>query len=325
MEKNVATGTPDVRKSKVMLARLSVSSWSAKRFDDRATDEVASNHQAAGEMKKDIGRFNKRLILKGAKEYEDLGRIESRARTAFHESTLSYDGDGIRLMPVRSYMDYVAHYHAYKDRYSEALETFLTAYPTLKEEARRALNGLFVDADYPSVDVLRSRYTMKLDVWPFPEASHFSVDCLSPDAAEAIRDQIEEAQMAAFARSKDEVRTRLLEVVSHMAQRLIAAADGGRLHDSVLENVKETIAILPKLNFLEDPQITKAIDYARERLSSFATDSLRTNRSMCIPAAQAAQDVQRVISQEFGMDLSQFVNPDLHAARSAGNTMGMFA
>lgn len=325
MENSVIAVTPDVRKSKVMLARLSVSSWSAKRFDDRATDEVASNHQAEGEMKKDIGRFNKRLILKGAAEYENLGRIEARARAAFHDSTLAYDGDGIRLMPVRSYMDYVAHYQAYKDRYSAALEEFLMTYPQLKEDARKALNGLFVDADYPSASQLRSRYAMKLDVWPFPEASHFSVDCLTPEAAEAIRDQIEEAQMAAFARSKEEVRTRLLDVVSHMALRLLAAAEGGRLHDSVLNNVKETIAILPKLNFLDDPQITKAIEYARDRLSAYAIDGLRTNRSLCIPAARAAQDVQRVISQEFGIDMTQFINPDATGAQVAGNALGMFA
>lgn len=318
--------TPDLRKSKVMLARLTVNSWSAKRFDGRATQEVVANHTQEGADKKDIGRFNKRLILKGAAEFEHLVRIEARAREAFHEASLRYDGDGIRLMPVRAYLDYLAHYHAFKDRFDAALETFLAAYPKLKEEARGALNGLFCEADYPTAEQLRARYGMKLDIWPFPEAEHFNVDCLSAEAAEAIRHQIEESQLNAFTQSKEELRTRLFEVVSHMADRLLAAAEGGRLHDSVLTNVQDTIAILPKLNFLDDPQITRAIEFARSKLGGFNASYMRANRELCVPAAQAAREVQRTISQEFGIDLNRFGRPDESAnPLSASISLALFA
>lgn len=42
--------------SKVMLCSVNVSAWGARRFDQKATEEVEKNHSA-----KNIGRFNKRF------------------------------------------------------------------------------------------------------------------------------------------------------------------------------------------------------------------------------------------------------------------------
>lgn len=304
MEQN--SQTPDLTTSRVMLARLTVNTWSGKRFDRKASAEVADAHSGDGRLAQDIGRFNKRLILKDASEFSRLAAMEARAREAFHCSTLRYDGAGIRLLPVEAYLDFVGEYQRVRADFDAQVDRFLERYPDYQEAARQALNGLYRADDYPTVTELRARYGMQLDVWPFPEAHHFNVDCLSAEAAEAIRAQIETAKQRAFEQSQEEVRKRLFEVVAHMADRLAAVADGGRLHDSALDNLGDALVMLPKLNFLNDPDIDRAIGYARAELSRFTARAIRENRSLCVPAAAAASAVRTRLGSDFAIDLSQF-------------------
>lgn len=325
---NTTTTAPALRGAKVMLARLVIRTWTAKRLDVKASSEVAANHTQVGHVPKDIGRFNKRLMLKDALEFNRLLAIEGEARSAFHHATLAYDSDGVRLLPVKAYLDFVADYERLKAKLEAQRERFIQAYPAYKEDARQALNGLFRESDYPSPEEMRSNFGMTLTIWPFPEAEHFTVDSLPPEAAAQIREQIEEGRLAALASSRDEIQSRLRDVVAHVCQRMEAVADGGRLHDSTLDNLRETLDVLPKLNFLDDPRIAEAIDFARAKLLPYSSNGVRANRGLAFPIAAAAREVRTKIDTAFGFDFSGFGQPaEPDDAGSASNPVmvGLFA
>ena len=53
--------------SKVMLCSVTISTWVARRYDGKATEEVEKSHQAKG-----IGRFNKRLLPEHAPSFAEV-------------------------------------------------------------------------------------------------------------------------------------------------------------------------------------------------------------------------------------------------------------
>lgn len=325
---NTPTAAPSIRGAQVMLARLVVRSWTAKRLDVNASTEVAKTHTKEGLLPKDIGRFNKRLILKDAVEFNRLLAIESEARQAFHHATLDYDGDGVRLLPVKAYLELVADYDAIKAKFESQRDRFLAKYPEYKEDARQALNGLFRESDYPTAEEMLASFSMKLMVWPFPEAHHFTVDSLPPSAAARIREQIEESRLEALERSRDEITGRLREVIAHVCQRMEAVAGGGRLHDSTLDNLRETLDILPKLNFLDDPKIADAISFAKAKLLPYSSNGVRANRALAFPIAAAAREVAAKIDSDFAFDLSAFgaaPTGDSAKAEATPELAGLFA
>src|SRR5471032_2110127 len=81
--------------SKVMLCSVTISSWVARRFDGKVTEEVEKTHHAKG-----LGRFNKRLLPEHAPSFAEVLSIGGRMRSYFYAHTLQYDQLGVRLLPT---------------------------------------------------------------------------------------------------------------------------------------------------------------------------------------------------------------------------------
>ena len=62
--------------TRALLVNLSVSTWTARKFDRAISDEIAAQHGAAG----DAGRYNKALIQ--GDSYKALVKCAQAARTA---------------------------------------------------------------------------------------------------------------------------------------------------------------------------------------------------------------------------------------------------
>ena len=69
--------------SRALLVNLSISTWSARKFDRAISDEIAAQHNAA----RDAVRANKSLIQ--GDSYKALIRAAQAARTAHYFHTLS--------------------------------------------------------------------------------------------------------------------------------------------------------------------------------------------------------------------------------------------
>ncbi|MFM0420542.1 hypothetical protein PQQ69_39865, partial [Paraburkholderia aromaticivorans] len=80
--------------SKVMLCSVTISTWVARRFDGKATEEVENKHHAKG-----IGRFNKRLLPENSPSFQEVVTIAGRIRKYFYDHSLKYDQLGVRLLP----------------------------------------------------------------------------------------------------------------------------------------------------------------------------------------------------------------------------------
>jgi hypothetical protein len=118
-------------------------------------------------------------------------------------------------------------------------------------DAQRILGSLYNAADYPSQADLRVKFSMDMAVFPVP-SSDFRVAIGSEELSRIQQDverRVKDAEQAAL---KD-VWTRLYDRVKHMAEKL--ADPKAIFRDSMLENTREICALLPRLNFSDDPNL----------------------------------------------------------------------
>ena len=121
---------------KAVLTVLTISQWSARRFDKKLTEDVHASHG----MQQDAGRYNKVLLSKAA--LEKIYQASNKARQVNWDMTLPWmDMDGQRLLPTKSYLDYTNKMRQLKEEFSTAVAEFTRNYPAYVEEAKKRLNG----------------------------------------------------------------------------------------------------------------------------------------------------------------------------------------
>jgi hypothetical protein len=138
-----------------------------------------------------------------------------------------------------------------KGEWESLVQEFLDNYDQMKLDAQRILGSLYNHSDYPNRSELRVKFNMDMAVFPVP-SSDFRVAIGSEELSRIQQDverRVKDAEQAAL---KD-VWQRLYDRVKHMAEKL--ADPKAIFRDSMLENTREICALLPRLNFSDDPNL----------------------------------------------------------------------
>jgi len=231
---------------RALLVQLNVSQWTARKYDKRASKEVTTAHGAASAA----GRFNKSLLPMNDK-LENIYRKTTLIRTKYYESTLPWGIDGTRMLPTANYLSFMTDFRKEKGEWEQLVQEFLDEYGQMKLDAQRTLGSLYDPDDYPTALELRYKFNMDMAVFPVPSAD-FRVAIGSEELKRIQQDverRVKEAELAAL---KD-VWNRLYERVKHIAEKL--ADPKAIFRDSMIETAKEICALLPRLNFADDPNL----------------------------------------------------------------------
>lgn len=231
---------------RALLVHLNVSQWTARKYDKRASKEVTTAHGAASAA----GRFNKSLLPMNDK-LENIHKKTTFIRTKYYANTLPWGIDGTMMLPAANYLAFMSDFRKEKGEWESLVQDFLDEYDQMKLDAQRILGSLYDPADYPNVLELRHKFKMDMAVFPVPSAD-FRVAIGSEELTRIQQDverRVKEAEQAAL---KD-VWNRLYERVKHIAEKL--ADPKAIFRDSMVENAREICAMLPRLNFSDDPNL----------------------------------------------------------------------
>src|SRR4029077_6023251 len=113
--------------SRALLVWLTISLWSARKYDKRIT--LDTNHRLGASS--DAGRYNKLLLPGDAKSYKALVSLAGSIRAQHYSNTLTWSDEGWRLLPVDNYMAYTQWYRQQQQALSIALSDFLRDYPAM--------------------------------------------------------------------------------------------------------------------------------------------------------------------------------------------------
>jgi hypothetical protein len=231
---------------RALLVQLNVSQWTARKYDKSASKEVTTAHGA----NQAAGRFNKSLLPMNDK-LDNIHKKTTLIRTKYYDNTLPWGLDGTMMLPTANYLHFMSEFRKEKGEWQVLVQEFYDDYEQDILDAQRILGSLYSAADYPTGDNLRVKFSMDMAVFPVP-SSDFRVAIGSEELSRIQQDverRVKDAEQAAL---KD-VWTRLYDRVKHMAEKL--ADPKAIFRDSMLENTREICALLPRLNFSDDPNL----------------------------------------------------------------------
>ena len=271
---------------KAMLAAVHISIWTAVKHDRKVSRDVADQHGAHH----GAGRYNKQL-LRGADKLDELRALAGQIRQYFYKITLPWSDEGFRLLPSNFYFELMARMREFEAGFEQSVESFLRVYPQYIEQVRPELNGLFRDEDYPSVENLRSKFGVKLEVLPIPSGTDFRVELSAEEQARVSR-EIDANVRESLTRGTGDLWKRLREVVAHMVDRLNEPES--RFHGSLVTNIADLVDILPKLNVSGDADLNRFTEQIKERLCNYSAQELKKNELLRVVTAT---DASRIVAE----------------------------
>jgi hypothetical protein len=231
---------------RALLVQLSISQWTARKYDKKVTQDVASSHGVSTSA----GRYNKVLLPMN----DLLDRVHKKStliRTKFYENTLPWGIEGTMMLPSANYLKFVTEFRKEKGEWQYLVDDFERHYPQLKLDAQRLLNGMYNDADYPSEGEIGRKFKMDMAIFPVP-ATDFRVSIAS-DELTRIQQDVEARVKDAQQQAMQEVWTRLYDRVKNMAEKL--ADPKAIFRDTLVDNLRDQCDMLTRLNFTDDPNL----------------------------------------------------------------------
>lgn len=276
---------------KAMLVKLSMSHWTARKYDKSVSDKVAEDHGAS----QDSGRYHKVLVAKEA--IHGVLRAVNDAKVFHTNNTLPWLDHGVRILPAANFEDYSKAMRELQANFENHASEFCGNYPSFIEDAKQNLNTLFNPDDYPSD--IQNKFAFSVDISPLPTATDFRVELQAADVSRIqadIKARVEAARVLAM---KD-LWERLFSTVSSMADRL--SEKDAIFRDSLVNNLRDLCSILPKLNIDDDPRLEKLRKDIENKLCDTDAKDLRQDEIARAGTAKNAKKILEAMSGYMGKE-----------------------
>ena len=276
---------------RALLVQLTISQWTARKYDKKATQEVATTFNTS----KDAGRYNKSLLPMN--DYLDrVHKKTTHIREKFYKNTLPWGMEGTMMLPTTNYLAFMNEFRKEKNEWLTLVNDFKSNYLQLKDDAKRVLGQLYADADYPTESEVGNKFKIDMAVFPVP-STDFRCQIAS-DELSRIQQDVEARVADAQATAMKEVWTRLYDRVKHMAEKL--ADPKSIFRDTLVENLQEQCTMLSRLNFMDDPNLEALRQQVEGTLASHHPDALRNDPDLRRDTAAEAKAIMDKMSVFMG-------------------------
>jgi hypothetical protein len=276
---------------RALLVQLSISQWTARKYDKKVTNQVAVSHGTSSS----VGRYNKSLLPMN----DYLDRVHKKTtyiREKFYTNTLPWGMEGTMMLPTSNYLAFMTEFRKEKNDWMTLVNDFTSNYGQLKDDAKRILASLYEEADYPSQSDIERKFKMDMAIFPVP-STDFRCQIAS-DELTRIQQDVEARVANAQAEAMKEVWNRLYDRVKHMAEKL--ADPKAIFRDTLVENLQEQCKMLTRLNFMDDPNLESLRQQVEGTLASHHPDALRNDPDLRRDTAAEAKAIMDKMSVFMG-------------------------
>lgn len=277
---------------RAMLASLNIRRWSPALTDKKITHEVARSHAVS---EKRAGQYRKNAIDVGAPTFQAVVGAASDLRTQHYFFTLPWSQDGARILPSAVFENYSQHIRKLRLAFDMAVHSFVADYPLLKLAAKRELNGMYNEADYPTN--IAAKFGVEITFMPLPDAEDFRAS-LSDSAVTEIKQGIEAELQRTTQIAMREPYERLYTHISRMVERL--SDKKAVFRDTLVTGLADLCAILPGLNLLRDPKLDELRKRAEELIANVDPQDLREVPAIRREVARKAAEIQSLMAPIMG-------------------------
>lgn len=236
--------------SSSMLVELTISVWTAKRLDKRASEEVATANRAD----KNVARVTKNLLADVA-ELDALQKFAGNVRNMHYNATLPWSDMGPRLLVTSKFFKYQADFTALQAEFDRMVDIFVNAYDLEVAQQQAKMGDLFDVSAYPNKDDLRSKFKFKINYMPLPAAGDWRLD-INAEAQRQLREQYEDSYKTQLHGAMRDIWQRLFDTLTVLSRQLADQTEDGKtpkIYASVFDRALEVIDLMESCNMTGDP------------------------------------------------------------------------
>lgn len=276
---------------RAMLVSFSTSFWSGKATDESVDKELTAAHGTES----DVHEYRKRLVK--PEDIKAFKGVRSRFRAHLKAKSSPWLNDGTRVLASPFYFDLVKKELEFKAEWDAEVAKFIKKYPAIKSAARKRLGSLYQEGDFPSIETLRKLFDWQFMVTAIPEAGDWRVD-LGSKVNQQVQKQIDEKVREGISKVTSDLWERLYEVIEKFVGKM--KASDATFRDSLIDNIKELVTILPQMNVAGDPKLDKMATELRDGLCKLDPEVLREDPKARAVAASEADDILKTLAAYVG-------------------------
>lgn len=245
---------------KVLIVKLSIGIWGARKVDKKVINDVSSQYHA----KSDQLSFSKLLIDK--KRLQEVKDLANNARQYHYDNTLPWNTDGSNILSIDKYEKYDSEMTFLKNKFWDHVNTFLGSYDDIIQEDQKGLGDLSNTNDYPSIDQIRKKFKFDIEYCPIPSGNDFRLT-LSDNQLNNIKTNFDANMELKLNNVKSYLYSKLYALINKAIERL---EDPQKFFkDSTITNITSFIDELPTVNIIEDITLN---DFAYKTIKALPTD-----------------------------------------------------
>jgi hypothetical protein len=260
-----------------MLVEFSASTWGNSRQDKEASKQLAQLNGA------DLSSISANKKLIDHPSLDEINKCVREIRRCIYKWTVKWS-DFNSYLPAPHYLEFMDEYTPLEKKHSLLCETFFEAYEFQQTGAQARLGAMFKWSDYPSIEEIRSRFALRLNVFPVPESGDYRVD-IANEQMEVLK-----SKFASFYENKlrdiaTDVYTQIATSVDHMVETLTRYTNKKRdgeltkLNSSLIDNMLHLLTTMRGFNVTSDPQIERIRMDMEDAVRGLTIDQLKVSES----------------------------------------------
>src|SRR6266571_6395697 len=247
------------------------------RLSSMGNTRKVSTSQIEADADKDLLRVSKRLV--DSAELKAIARFDGEIRRFLYSICLPFE-IGIHLLPITA-LEMVEHrLRQFAVDRRQLVHAFLSAYPSLCQDAATRLRGLYNPTDYHAVDEAAREFGFS---WQYVS---FGVPEQLKGISREVWEQEREKAAVRMAEASTEIQVVLREtmakLVQHMADRLKEGPDGKplRFKETTVSNLIDFLTNFEFRNVTDDSELQALVTSVRNLLQGVHADDLRTTGAL---------------------------------------------
>lgn len=267
--------------SKLLKVRVRVSSWMGNVKSDEGQTELTRNHG----VEKDALRVGLSLLPKSVqKEVRDhvIG-----IRKAVDKVSIMFEKGGFRIMKATEFSKLNAEIQKRRQDFLEYVhDEIYMKYDELTTMAAARLGSLYDENDFPSRDIILTKYNAKPVVQRVDNLKDFQIEGISEKEAEELRKE-------ALADFEANLKEGMMEVVANLRKAVVAikdkTKDEGSRYKRALENLGELCDSIPTLNIVDSSDLNKLAAEIKTKIAGQNSDSIKEDKKVAKKLAKTAE------------------------------------
>ena len=265
--------------SAAMIVDFNASVWTARKKDNKASDDVTSMNAAD----KGVANVTKNLLGE-CDELRAVQKFAANVRNIHYSMTMPWSDNGSRLLTTQQYFKYNEVMTDLQQEFYRLVGELLDVYEWRVIKAQDKLGTMFNRDEYPTRDSLQDKFGFRMSYEQLPDGGNtgdWRLD-LPHEAMQTLRTNYTDTFNLKIKGAMDDIWHKLHDNLTTLVRQLDVNEEGkgNRLYDSVFDRAIELTEMLGTCNVTGDSQMEAMRRQLEQALHGLNLDQIKRSPTL---------------------------------------------